>query len=161
MMTQSRNQLKDDGFTLVEILIVVVILGVLAAIVIPAFGSVVDETRRASFVADIKQYSDAAHLYSVQQGQFLPDGASGTVPEGFEAYIDADSWLAGTPIGGVWDAELDSFGVTSAIGVHFNGSESRDDVFMALIDASYDDGDLEGRLFQRIASDRFYHIIER
>lgn len=154
------SQLKADGFTLVEILIVVVILGVLAAIVIPAFGGAADDARRASFVADIKQYSDAAHLFSVQQGEFLADGSSGSVPAGFESYINPDTWLDGTPIGGVWDAEFESFGVTSAIGVHFNGAERRDDLYMELIDISYDDGDLEGRLFRRIADDRYYHVIE-
>lgn len=149
------------GFTLVEILIVVVILGILAAVVIPAFQSSVDDTRRSAFIADIKQYSDAALLFAVQEGEHVPDGASGAVPAGFEDYIDVDGWLDGTPVGGVWDAERDSFGLTASLGVHFNGAEVQDDPFMTLVDEVYDDGDLNTRRFRKIAGDRFYHVVER
>ena len=46
-MTVRRN-VRKGGFTLVEILIVVIILGILAAIVIPNFTNASTDARRAS-----------------------------------------------------------------------------------------------------------------
>ncbi len=149
------------GFTLVEILIVVVILGILAAIVVSQFLGLTEEARRAAFATEVNDYADAAILYMVDTGEFLEDSASGDVPAGFEGYIDEAGWLNGTPIGGVWDFEFDSFGITSAFGVHFDGTgDTQDDAFMALVDGVLDDADLETGGFIQIADDRYYEVLE-
>jgi len=60
----------------------------------------------------------------------------------------------------VWDSENNSFGVISALGVHFNGTgDTRDDAFMQQIDANLDDGDLATGGLQKIADDRYYFIV--
>lgn len=149
-----------QAFTLVEILVVVVILGILASVVAGQFVSVTDEAKRGAFVAELKIFSDAANLYFAREGSFLEDSSSGEMPRGFEAYTDADEWTNGTPIGGVWDAELNSFEITSGLGVHFNGGVRRDDAYMTLVDQAFDDGSVESGLFRRIAAGRYYYIIE-
>ncbi|MFG0241679.1 MAG: type II secretion system protein [Phycisphaerales bacterium JB054] len=149
------------GFTLVEILIVVVILGILAAIVVPQFAGATEESRRASFVSILRVFGDAADYFAVREGAYVPDGSSGVCPDEFAEYVDADDFESVTPIGGVWDTELNESGVTSAIGVHFDGTgETRDDAFMVLIDAMFDDGDLDSGVFQKLAEARYYLIIE-
>ena len=68
---------------------------------------------------------------------------------------------AGTPIGGVWDTEYNDSGITSALGVHFNNADdARDDTFMTTIDNIFDDGDLNAGMFQKLADNRYYFIIE-
>lgn len=150
------------GFTLVEVLIVVVILGVLASIVIPQFADATAQSSRSVFATNLKEYVKAAQLYRFDTGEYLEDSSSGVMPTGFDSYVDAGKWQAGTPIGGVWDAEYqDAGGVTSALGVHFDGSGvSRDDMFMADIDSMLDDGDLTTGVFRKIDADRYYFILK-
>ncbi len=148
------------AFTLVEILVVVVVLGILAAIVVPQFSSATDDASRAAFARDLRVYADGAELFAAQQGRFLEDSSTGQLPAGFDRYIDADRWTRRTPIGGRWDAEYMEMGVISAVGVHFNvASERRDDAYMLEIDAMIDDNDLTTGGFRKLANDRFYAVV--
>lgn len=155
------SRLARNGFTLVEILVVVLILGILAALVVPSFANASDEAKQGVFIQELKAYADAAVLYRTREGEFLEDASSGTMPEGFEDYIRAEDWLNGTSIGGVWDTEQDSYGYTSAIGVHFqDAATARDDDYMLVIDTTFDDGDLDDGVFRKIDDDRYYYIVE-
>ncbi len=147
------------GFTLVEILIVVVILGILAAIVTPQFANATTEAQQGAFVGELKLFEDAAYIYHAKTGLYPDDASSGELPEAFEGLVDRDQWEGGTPIGGQWDAENGTFGFRSSVGVHFNSGPARESDFMQLIDASFDDGDLESGVFRQIASDRYYLIV--
>ncbi|MFG0314473.1 MAG: type II secretion system protein, partial [Phycisphaerales bacterium] len=110
-----------SAFTLVEILIVVVILGILAAIVVPQFTGATDEARQSTFIASLKTYADACEYFTAREGHYPPDGGSGSIPAGFEHYVDQDEFESPTPLGGVWDVEFNEMGITSAVGVHFQG----------------------------------------
>ncbi|MBO6513176.1 MAG: type II secretion system protein [Phycisphaerales bacterium] len=147
------------GFTLVEILIVVVILGILAAIVVPRFAGASQDAQIGAFITSLKTYADASEYYAAREGSYPDDGSSGEVPDGFEGYIDADEWTAGTPMGGVWDTELNDSGVGAAVGVHFNDGSNPGDAVMLLVDERFDDGDLSTGLFQRLAGDRYYFVL--
>jgi prepilin-type N-terminal cleavage/methylation domain-containing protein len=148
------------AFTLVEILIVVVILGILAAFVVPQFTGASEEARIAAFVSSLKTYADASEIYNAREGQYPIDGSSGVVPAGFETYVDSSEWAAGTPMGGVWDSELNDSGVSAAVGVHFMGGGNPGDSVMVLVDEKFDDGDLGTGLFQKLAGDRYYYILD-
>ena len=64
------------GFTLVEILIVVVILGILAAIIIPQFTQASTEARLTSLMSDLQTLRSQIELYKVQHNDTPP--AAGT-----------------------------------------------------------------------------------
>lgn len=149
------------GFTLVEILIVVVILGILAAIVVPQFTSASEESQRASFASSLKQLVQQADLYRIRTGLFLPDASSGVWPGEWDGYVREQDYEGGTPIGGVWDTEFqDQGGVTSAVGVHFDGTgATRNDDFMNQVDALIDDGDVTTGSFQRLGAGRYYYVL--
>jgi len=149
----------EQGFTLVEILIVVVILGILSAIVVPQFSTASEECVNTTFVTSLRAFVNAATIYQVKTGNFPADGSSGICPAGFEDYIDQICWERGTPLGGVWDSELNSFGYTSSIGVHFMNGSTRDDAYMAEVDAIFDDGNLSTGCFRKLAADRYYYIV--
>jgi len=61
-----------SGFTLVEILIVVVILGILAAIVIPQFTEASTEAKTSSLCTDLQTMRSQIELYKIQHNDQLP-----------------------------------------------------------------------------------------
>ena len=60
------------GFTLVEILIVVVILGILAAIVIPQFSQASTEARESSLISNLQSLRSQIEVYKIQHLDTLP-----------------------------------------------------------------------------------------
>lgn len=58
---------KEDGFTLVELLGVIVILGIILAIAVPSIGNVIEGAREDSKDAQIELVLDAAELYAIQK----------------------------------------------------------------------------------------------
>src|SRR5438067_5963842 len=77
-MTVRRNRTRKGGFTLVEILIVVIILGILAAIVIPQFSSASNDARKSSLASTAQTMRSQIALYRLQHNDVLPGtGASG------------------------------------------------------------------------------------
>jgi general secretion pathway protein G len=67
------NVRKTKGFTLVEILIVVIILGILAAIVIPQFTNASQDARQSSLKSLLQTLRSQIELYKLQHGDSLPD----------------------------------------------------------------------------------------
>jgi general secretion pathway protein G len=65
--------MKAKGFTLVEILIVVVILGILAAIVIPQFTEASTEAKESRLCTDLQTMRSQLELYKAQHNDNLPD----------------------------------------------------------------------------------------
>ncbi len=63
---------KKSGFTLVEILIVVIILGILAAIVIPQFSNASTEARESAMRAMQQTVRSQVELYKLQHTDLYP-----------------------------------------------------------------------------------------
>ena len=67
---------NKKGFTLVEILIVVVILGILAAIVIPQFSEASTEARKSSVQSNLQMVRSQIELYKIQHNDQIPGAGS-------------------------------------------------------------------------------------
>jgi general secretion pathway protein G len=67
---------RSSGFTLVELLIVVIILGILAAVAIPQFTSSTDDARLSSLDLSLNQLRNATELYYHQHSGTYPGGTS-------------------------------------------------------------------------------------
>jgi general secretion pathway protein G len=65
--------MSKKGFTLVEILIVVIILGILAAIVIPQFTNASQDARKSSLTSQLQTLRSQIELYKLQHKDNLPD----------------------------------------------------------------------------------------
>jgi general secretion pathway protein G len=90
---------KQSGFTLVEILIVVVILGILAAIVIPQFTEASTEARTNSLCADLQTVRSQIELYKIQHNDNFPGPGDVTFEESMTKYTDisGDDTVTQTP----------------------------------------------------------------
>src|SRR3982750_4859412 len=75
MKSYRRN---NKGFTLVEILIVVIILGILAAIVIPQFTNASTDARKNSLTSQLQTVRSQLELYKLQHNDKLPTFAGAT-----------------------------------------------------------------------------------
>ena len=65
---------SSAGFTIVELLVTVAIIGVLMGMLIPAVSAVRSETRRTQCMNNLRQMSLACQNFNSAQG-FLPPGA--------------------------------------------------------------------------------------
>lgn len=73
MRTDARHgAARKGGFTLIEILIVVIILGILAAIVIPQFANATSNTKLAGVQTTAQTLRGAVQLYYYQHDDKLP-----------------------------------------------------------------------------------------
>ncbi len=96
-----------SGFTLVEILIVVVILGILAAIVIPQFTEASTEAKESRLCTDLQTMRSQIELYKAQHNDRLPGvetaasviGSVGAAmfQECMTSYTDVDGDVAAGP----------------------------------------------------------------
>jgi type IV pilus assembly protein PilA len=62
---------NDRGLTLVELLAVIVILGIIAAIAVPSIGGIIEKSRADAVKAEGIQVLNAAKLYVASEG--IPD----------------------------------------------------------------------------------------
>lgn len=74
MRNPSQRPYLPKGFTLVEILIAVAILGILAAVAIPAYNGYIAVSKRKSAEAVIEQIPILLETYRAENGSFPPTG---------------------------------------------------------------------------------------
>ena len=84
----------QTGFTLIELMIVVTIIGVLAAIAIPAYRSYVAQAQSSACLSEVKRYSIQVYLA-------INDPKVGVLPIApvvsvCESITDATGWTAAT-----------------------------------------------------------------
>jgi general secretion pathway protein G len=66
------QRINKKGFTLVEILIVVIILGILAAIVIPQFSNASTDAKKNSLTSQLQTMRSQLELYKLQHNDKMP-----------------------------------------------------------------------------------------
>lgn len=91
--SEQHTRVNSAGFTLVELLVVIAVLGLLVAILLPAVQMVLESTRRASCQNNLRQLGIAVNLFE-QDNDHLPSATYGT------PYASFDSGLPSGATGG-------------------------------------------------------------
>ena len=97
--------LNNKGFSLIEIMVVVVILGILASIVVPKIMNRPDEARIIKAKQDILSIQNALDLYKLDNGNYpttdqglmalVEKPTTNPIPDNWKAYLQAvphDPW---------------------------------------------------------------------
>ena len=149
---------RNSAFTLIEIMIVVSIIALLAAIAVPAFMRARKRAQNAKFINALRIATGAIEQYAIEHSRYPVDANRGVVPQGLANYLGKTSdWTGSTPIGGQWDWNFNVYGVTAAVCVvnPTAGTEQLQE-----IDSEYDDGDLTTGRFRNTASGRYVYVVE-
>ena len=105
MTIESARVVARRGFTLVEILIVVVILGILAAIVIPQFARASADAQQTATFSELQKLRRHIEMYKSRNSGALPvvvadsDGDWGQIVGANSEYLQAapaNAWVGGT-----------------------------------------------------------------
>ena len=87
---------KMTGFTLIEIMVVVVILGILGALIVPNIIGRPDEARVTAAATDIQAIGNALELYRLDNGHYP------STEQGIEALVNQPT---GYPIPRRWNSD--------------------------------------------------------
>lgn len=74
----SQHQSSEAGFSLIELMIVVVIVGILASVALPSYREHVQKTRRADGQKELVTWANALERYFSVNGTYLSGGACDT-----------------------------------------------------------------------------------
>ncbi len=77
---------RKSGFTLVEIMIVVLIIGLLAALAVPTFVRARDRTRMNTCINNLRQMESAIQQWAMEDGDNTNPN-TGMAPADWEAFI--------------------------------------------------------------------------
>ena len=73
---------RSDGFTLIEIMVVLIIIGLLASIVVPRLMGRTEEAKRTKTAVQIRNFQSALDLYKLDSGNYP------TTDQGLQALVE-------------------------------------------------------------------------
>jgi len=147
-------------------MVVVVIIGLLAAASLPAYRLITLRSRAASVVNDLRTFSTVFITYSLQNGRYPDDGDPQVVPPQVAGQLPGN-FSQRTPIGGVykWNFDIPADGVPAKAAIIIQaatGNSLLDDLDqLETVDKQIDDGNLATGNMQLGSTNSLVFIIEK
>ena len=148
---------NKKGFTLVEIMIFVLVIGILAAMAHPAFQKVKTHSMASRVASDFRTYAGLFETYTLDNGTYPADSSPGALPSGMEDYINIENWSERTPIGGSYDWVFNGFSGTPVAAISITGYTAGDDPVKKLYEIM-DDAGLSTGIIQKSGASVIYII---
>ena len=105
---------KNEGFTLIELMIVIAIIGILAAIAIPQFSAYRTRSFNAAAEADLRNAATAQEAYYVDKQTYVVDPQTNLIGATYGLYTSQGVSLDG-------DAVADQYSMTA---FHSSGNKT-------------------------------------
>ncbi len=135
-------QKGGKGFTLVEIMIAVVIIGLLAAIAVPSFRKIQLNASSARIMNDLRVFSGNFQQFNLAYGYWPESQVAGVLPDEMEGYISRDSFELRNAIHCYWKWEV----FDAVVGIGMTPPATALPI-LQMVDDRFDDGSLAtGRL---------------
>ena len=157
MTNTNISRSKLEAFTLVEIMIVVVIIGLLAIMGIPAFNKARINAAASRIANNFRVFSGTFEVHALETGSWAPDGQGNSLPETVAPYFEGSYWYEPPIPGGYYDWEYDREGFTASISIRYE--KDMPEVFVK-VDSILDDGNLATGNFVKRSS-RYFYVLER
>ena len=135
-----RRESRTDAFTLVEMVVVVLILGILAGVAAPQLLDVQQHAAEQATITQVHEIFRAAELYKAEHGVWPANTGVKEFPPEFAGMLPESVFLNPSPIGRQFDwngagTGMPSYGVSIPPPLRPRVKQSTDD--------RYDDGNLE------------------
>lgn len=104
MGNRAGPNVRPGGFSLLELVLVVVIIGIISAIAIPKFGILALRSQAAATQQTYIMFEKSMLIYRDEHDGFPPDPPTpGAYMTELDGYIGRQAWDTPAPIGGRWD----------------------------------------------------------
>jgi prepilin-type N-terminal cleavage/methylation domain-containing protein len=150
-----RNRSRS-GFTVIEITLVIVIVGLLAALAIPGFQKVRDHANISRFMNDLRVISTQFESYHFAHARWPGGTQPGELPPEMEGYVSEGSFRQPNAVGGQWTWYNNEL---TGIAVNYGGTD-REHILYQRIAEQIDNGDLLSGQFRLVGKSMVVWILE-
>jgi len=95
----TRMMRKNEGFTLIELMIVIAIIGILAAIAIPQFSAYRQRSYNAAAESDLRNAATAQEAYYVDTQKYVAAPQTNLTGQTYGLYISQNVLMNGSIVG--------------------------------------------------------------
>lgn len=90
---QEQKRMSVSGFTLIELMVVIVIIGLLAALVVPRYIGAADKAKVTAAKTQINLFKSALTMFKLEMGDYpqTSEGLEALISNGKKNFLDQDS----------------------------------------------------------------------